>query len=302
MLISVIIPTYNRAHLITEAIDSVLSQTYNNFELLVVDDYSTDNTEKVIKSYNDSRIHYLANTRKKGAQGARNTGLFAAKGEWVAMLDSDDIWLPEKLEKQIDYLLKKTKQKIVGIGCGFASYDFKNNRIVSKRIPSKVAFSRKDLLYENCIGGFSVFIFKKKAAFRFNGFDEEFTARQDLDFYISLTDIGQIEMVKDVLVLYRFDNKNRITTDFSSHISSLILFKKKYADEINNDERLKNRIHSRLFLFYALTVNKKAWQYFWNYLIGFFGDGKKSIEISNLILRYHTKRMLGKVAEMFKKH
>ena len=97
--ISVIIPTYNRAHFVREAIDSVLGQTYQDFEIIVVDDGSTDDTKTVLALYGN-RIRYL-HQKHRGRSEARNTALKSAAGKFVAFLDSDDIWLPRKLEKQL---------------------------------------------------------------------------------------------------------------------------------------------------------------------------------------------------------
>ena len=100
--VSVIIPTYNRAHLIGRSIQSVLNQTYQDFEIIIVDDGSTDDTEDVIRNFNDSRIIYIRHKENKGPSAARNTGIKASKGEFIAFQDSDDEWFPEKLDKQIE--------------------------------------------------------------------------------------------------------------------------------------------------------------------------------------------------------
>jgi len=99
--LSVIIPTYNRAHMVGHAIQSVLDQTYQDFEIVVVDDASKDNTEEVVKSFNDKRVRYIKHERNEGVAAARNTGIKATKSKYVAFQDSDDEWLPEKLEKQM---------------------------------------------------------------------------------------------------------------------------------------------------------------------------------------------------------
>lgn len=100
--VSVIIPTHNRAALVTEAINSVLAQTFKDFELIVVDDGSTDNTRDALKGYAD-RIHYIYQENQRRSE-ARNTGIKAASGEYIAFLDDDDLWLPDKLEKQVTFL------------------------------------------------------------------------------------------------------------------------------------------------------------------------------------------------------
>ncbi len=106
-LVSVIMPSYNTAKFISETIDSVLTQTYTNWELIIVDDCSTDNTDEVVKSFlSDDRIKYIKNEKNSGAAFSRNRALCEAKGKWIAFLDSDDLWLPEKLEKQIEFMEK----------------------------------------------------------------------------------------------------------------------------------------------------------------------------------------------------
>ncbi len=106
-LVSIIMPSYNTAKFIKVAVNSVLAQTYKKWELIIVDDCSTDNTDEIIHfEYRDSRIRYLKNTRNMGAAVSRNKGLKEAKGKWIAFLDSDDIWMPKKLEYQIKFMKK----------------------------------------------------------------------------------------------------------------------------------------------------------------------------------------------------
>lgn len=105
-LVSIITPTYNCARFIAETIQSVQAQGYTNWEMIISDDCSTDNTREVIASYlaSDSRIKYICNEKNSGAAITRNNALKVAQGRWIAFLDSDDLWLPEKLEKQIRFM------------------------------------------------------------------------------------------------------------------------------------------------------------------------------------------------------
>lgn len=106
-LVSIIMPSYNTADYISESIKSVQAQVYSNWELIIVDDCSTDNTDDVVKPFLvDSRIRYLKNERNSGAAVSRNRALREAKGRWIAFLDSDDLWMSEKLEKQIGFMEK----------------------------------------------------------------------------------------------------------------------------------------------------------------------------------------------------
>lgn len=113
-LVSVILPAYNAEKYIGEAIESVLKQTYPSFELIVVDDGSQDRTAEIVKSFNDERIHLFKHAENKGLSSARNTAIEASHGRWIAPVDADDQWLPQRLEKMIDILLENGDGYFVG--------------------------------------------------------------------------------------------------------------------------------------------------------------------------------------------
>lgn len=106
-LVSIIMPSYNTRKYIEESINSVLKQTYSNWELIIIDDCSIDDTDIIVKPYlSDKRIRYLKNKKNKGAAVSRNRALREIKGKWIAFLDSDDLWKPQKLERQINFMIK----------------------------------------------------------------------------------------------------------------------------------------------------------------------------------------------------
>ena len=105
-LVSIIMPSWNTGRFIAESIQSVINQTYENWELIIVDDCSTDDTDAVVAAFSDTRIRYLKNAKNSGAAVTRNRAMREAKGEWIAFLDSDDLWAPEKLAKQIGFMNK----------------------------------------------------------------------------------------------------------------------------------------------------------------------------------------------------
>ncbi|MSR89726.1 glycosyltransferase family 2 protein, partial [Patescibacteria group bacterium] len=119
-LVSIVVPVYNAASFIDETIKTVLDQTYTNWELLLVDDKSTDKSVKLIKPYltKDKRIKLLSNKKNSGAAISRNKGIDAAKGRYIAFLDADDLWLPTKLEKQVAFMQKQD------CAFGFTGYEF----------------------------------------------------------------------------------------------------------------------------------------------------------------------------------
>ena len=113
-LVSIIMPSYNTANYIAASIQSVLDQTYQNWELLLVDDCSTDDTDAVVAPFlSDARIRYLKNDRNSGAAISRNRALREAKGRWIAFLDSDDLWYPTKLEAQLKRRSHAEKQALI---------------------------------------------------------------------------------------------------------------------------------------------------------------------------------------------
>lgn len=104
-LVSIVMPSYNTGRFIKETVESVLAQTYTDWELIIVDDCSTDNTDEIVNEFlSDERIRYIKNEKNSGAAVSRNRALREATGRWIAFLDSDDLWEPEKLEKQIAFM------------------------------------------------------------------------------------------------------------------------------------------------------------------------------------------------------
>lgn len=105
-LVSIIMPSYNSEKYIKDSIESVLSQSYNNWELIIIDDCSNDNTVNVIKSFNDKRIKLFINEKNSGAAISRNRALRESNGKWISFLDSDDVWMPNKLEEQLNFMVE----------------------------------------------------------------------------------------------------------------------------------------------------------------------------------------------------
>jgi glycosyltransferase involved in cell wall biosynthesis len=182
--VSVIIPTYNRAHLIGRAIQSVLDQTYQDFEIIIVDDGSTDNTEVVLKKFQnkDERIRYIRHDKNKGGSTARNTGIKAARGRFIALLDSDDEWLPEKLQKQLEVFESSPPE----VGVVYTkTYHRANKKIYPfSKEEQKDGMIFQDLLNldisKNC-GQTSTLLIKKECFEKVGLFDERFPRQQDTE-------------------------------------------------------------------------------------------------------------------------
>ena len=157
-MISVIIPTYNRAGTILRSVNSVLNQTYKDLELLIIDDGSTDNTKELLEQINDDRIRYIYLGANSGASNARNAGVSYASGEWIAFQDSDDAWKPEKLELQLKFM------KSNNYCFTFTAYDvFKDSKDVRRKIfavPQRINY--KQFLKNSVIGCLTVVVDKER--------------------------------------------------------------------------------------------------------------------------------------------
>jgi len=149
-LISIITPCYNAEKFIAQTIESVRNQTYSNWEMLIIDDCSTDNSKQIINRFSatDPRITLIELKENKGTAYAKNQGLDAAKGNFIAFIDADDVWLPEKIEKQVE-VLKKTNAAIC-----FTSYQLmdENSRLIQKIISAPAKVNLEKYLKTTIIG------------------------------------------------------------------------------------------------------------------------------------------------------
>jgi len=179
--VSVIIPTFNQSGYLVEAIKSVLSQTYTSLEVIVVDDGSTDNTAEVVGAF-DSRVRYLRQSNK-GTAAARNAGIAHAKGKWIAFLDHDDLWMPEKLALQIPLFEADPKLGLVYAAIRF--FDDRTGRITCEHFPGpELGFH--DLLGHQVIS-LQTSVFPKGVLQEVGGFDESLFGTDDWDLCIRVT-------------------------------------------------------------------------------------------------------------------
>lgn len=194
-MVSVIIPAYNRANVIQRAIESVLNQTYKDLELIVVDDCSTDNTKEIVESINDSRVKYFCLPKNSGACAARNKGIDLAKGELIAFQDSDDEWLPSKLEIQV-HLLQTENTDIVF--CGFEKVYSDGKRQTVPQNEKSGFCTQEKLLYES-IASTQTIIGKADAVKKVR-FDESMPRMQDYDFIIRASGKYKVYLWNEPLV------------------------------------------------------------------------------------------------------
>jgi len=190
--VSVTIATYNRAHLIGRAIQSVLNQTYEDFELILVDDGSTDNTEGVVKGFDDDRLKYIRHHKNSGgATAPRNTALHAARGEYIAVLDDDDFWsYSGKLEEQVEFL--DTHPDYVLVGTNSVVVDENGRELAHNLFPETDEEIRSRLLSQNCFAHSTV-MYRKWAAMVFGGYNpvKGTPSLNDYELWLQLGTVGK---------------------------------------------------------------------------------------------------------------
>ena len=255
--ISVIIPTHNRAHLIGRSIQSVLNQTYQDFEIIVVDDGSIDNTKEVIREFQrkDKRIRYIKHDENKGGSAARNTGIRESKGKYIAFQDSDDEWLPEKLEKQIEVF----KRQPAEVGIIYSDmWRITGNK--KKYFYSPKIMPKDKIIYEQALDygisniGIQTSLIKKEVFDKAGMFDEKFPRFIDLEFFIRLSKYYYFFHIKEPLVNY-FDADKGISSNTKALITARKLILEKYFEDIKKDKKVLANHY--LGLCTILCVNKE---------------------------------------------
>jgi teichuronic acid biosynthesis glycosyltransferase TuaG len=214
--VSIIVTTNKRVKLLAETLNSILSQTYADFELIIVDNMSEDGTREYVTGMNDPRICYFRNPNNGIIAVNRNFGIKLAKGKYVAFCDDDDLWMPEKLQNQIDVMNKDVE---IGL-CYTNGCAFRDGNIIHERIARKKVFDQhfRRLLWENCIPSSSVLI--RKEVFDKSGLIDErpdLVAVEDYEMWVRIAYFSKLAYVDKVLISYRLHN------NFSSNLSKIAL-------------------------------------------------------------------------------
>jgi len=219
-LVSVIMPCYNGEKFIGEAIESVINQTCKNWELIVVDDGSTDNSKEIIRQYciADKRIQYIQHKKNKGIPFARNTGIRASKGEYIALLDQDDKWLSNKLDLQLDKFYMSKPE--IGLVFGNINIIDSYGCLIYKSKNIKINFAKinqRDLvrhLFLNCFIPSITVMFKRKCIKEVGGFDENILwGGDDYELWLRLANKFKFAYINKVLGIRRLHRNNYSATE-----------------------------------------------------------------------------------------
>lgn len=281
-LVSVVLPTYNRAYCISRAITSVLNQSYSNLELIIIDDASSDNTGDIVKAIVDPRIFYKKIEKNRGPAGARNVGLAKAKGDLIAFIDSDDIWLPGKLAFQIDILQKYSRIDILfsdfininhiykHIDTGFNQTHkglkaLKINKILEDVFEIIGLFS-KGLLIANFVPTPSVLL-RSNLIKKIGCFNELLIAAEDMEFWLR-ADINNINFAytTQVFIERHKDQTSLSATSFfqlQNVLKALDVFynnclKSNRIDLLKYIKIAKGKVYQNMIKLHALQGNKRG--------------------------------------------
>lgn len=255
-IVSVILPTYNRASLLPRAIQSVLNQTYKNFELIIIDDHSNDNTDKVVKEFKDNRVRYIRHKENKGAAAARNTGIRLAKGKYIAFQDSDDEWLPKKLERQI-IIFENLSPKYGVVYSGYWRISKEQKTYLpSIDINKKEGNIHKSLLNTSFVP--MVTVICRKGYFKKAGlFDEKLPRLQDWELCLRISKRYKFKFIDEPLVVVYHQSTNSISNNIDALIEAYELILEKHKKDYKKNKLILGKRLTILADVYARTGNFK---------------------------------------------
>ena len=243
--VSAIITTFNRAHYLEKAIKSVLGQDFSDYELLILDNSSSDNSQAVVEAFQDERIRYIKHPPLNISQ-TRNLGIRESKGDFIAFLDDDDEWLPQKL--RLEWTLFQFLPEEVGLVYGgFQRIDTDGN-VFYHHAPNLQGSILKELLnlQDDFTGSASNPMLRKSTVLALNGFDEQVKTGEDWEFYLRLAERFQIRYVPDMVVNVRHHSGSRLGDRVHDYIALEEQVMQRFAQQFDQDKKLKSFYLQRL--------------------------------------------------------
>lgn len=260
-LVSVIVTTHNRCDLLKCAIESVLNQTYGNIELIVVDDNSSDNTQELTRSLKE-KIIYMRHNKCLGGAAARMTGSKKASGEYIAFLDDDDQWTPNKLEKQLPVIEKSPPE--VGLVYAWMEY-FENGKSRGLRAPELRGDVFVEMLDKQAIGGCPTIIIKREVIDKIGFFDESLPRGNDGNYWRRIAKHYSVDFIPKVLAIIHIGHDDRISVVSRTNLRNAILaFEKRlqvFSKDFDKYPRQKATVLAKLGTTYLQTGQTKKGLY-----------------------------------------
>tara|TARA_B100000029_G_scaffold510440_1_gene601926 strand:- start:113 stop:1021 length:909 start_codon:yes stop_codon:yes gene_type:complete len=256
-LVSVIMNCYNGEKYLEDSIQSVISQTYDNWELIFWDNRSEDSSSEIFKKYQDKRFKYFYASKHTSLYEARNLAIQKSTGEFISFLDTDDLWDKEKLEKQMDYFDDHS------IGVVYSNYWLVKKDLRKKKISFKKKLYRghvyNELMKNYNIGILTAIIRKKNYEELKKKFDERFSIIGDFDLFLRLSKLCKFESIQAPLAYYRLHRKNLSTINKEKEIEELNIWLRENEATLNqfNVKRIKKKIYHRKFVNCKIEGNYK---------------------------------------------
>lgn len=285
--VSIVIPTFNRDYTIERSVKSILNQIYSDFEIIVVDDGSTDNTKEVVERIDDNRVFYIKHEKNRGAASAINTGINHSRGKFISFIGSDDEWLPEKLQKE----MKVIEESDTKIGVVYSRLlKFENNKkiyVPSDSVIKKEGNIHKEILEGNFVNAFSVI--KKECFDKCGLFDENLRGFEDWELYIRISKSYEFRYLDESLAIAHRSPDN-ISYNYEIVTKALEMILEKHYDDFKENNALAVNYS---FLGSLLCLDKKC------------KNGRKyflkAIELDRFNLKYNMAYILSFSGKNYKK-
>lgn len=296
--VSIILCFYNEEKYLEKAINSVLAQTYSNFELIIVNDGSTDGSDKIVKSYHDDRIVYESYEGNRRLAYARNRGLELATGDYIGFFDGDDVMVPDKMEKQVKYL--KEHNDIILVSGGYAYMDAEgkvDEKVIMPKYQSNEQI-KAFILFRNCIA-VGAALFRREVIDKHHiHFDETNKASEDYRFWVDMLPYGNFANVEECFFCYRINHGSKASMIVKQDKQDYDIEVKNILEHAWSMRRFSLGQKELSFIYYFLNKNTRIWKLS-DIMIGIclYGKIKKQIgrmklDEGKLILQYYKKQWL----------
>ncbi len=256
-LVSVCIPTYNGEQYLKQTLDSVVNQTYKNIEIIITDDLSADDTEKIIKSYHDERIKYFVNTKRSGLAGNWNESLKKSSGEFIKILCQDDLLMPDAIEKQVNALNSSDAACVIGNTTVINSKGetiFVRKYFKKSRIIDGMKYAKKSLLGRNIYSEPGNIMYRAECYEKYGTYDSELKYTPDWDFALRISVNGKICCISDTVFSFRVSESSETSRLYREQMKELIKDTDKLIDKNTADGTLKISVLRKLVFKFNIRV------------------------------------------------
>jgi glycosyltransferase involved in cell wall biosynthesis len=265
-IFSIIIPMHNRQHCIMNAVDSVLNQSFTDFELIIVDDHSTDNSVELIKQLNDPRINLIELPVNKGAAHARNTGIRLSKGRFITFLDSDDSFEPDYLKEAYNKMISLADdQGFAWCGTRMHTLNHKNNVVTMESVwkPSVKNSAYETFLNDLHIGIGCGVTFKREVFEKAGFFNEQLPSAEDTEFFLRVSQHYKFSVIEKPLINIYKNGSDRMSVRFGNLSKAYEMFIPDHLPAINASKKLRLKYNYKLcWLSYYDNKKPRARKYF----------------------------------------